>query len=311
MGHLLTLICFLATATGVLHTTSAAAPSPKTIHILQIVEHPSLDDVRRGMQAVVHGAPDLSSQVRFEYSNAQGNFAVCSQIGRKIIGQRPAAVVAIGTQAAQAVITRNRSIPVLFAPITDPVQAKLVSSLAKPGGIATGVSDKTPMSEHIKLIRTMMPHAKRIGIVYNAGEANSQTIAAQFREEATVNGLVVVDGVAQSTAMVMSVVRSLTVDALFVPNDNTVASAIESVFRISQEKNIPVFVSDRAHLEKGALAGLAVDYHEVGKMLGDMLANVLRGKSPAAMPVQSMKNPRPFVNEHVATRFGIQSGILR
>lgn len=276
-----------------------------TIAILQIVEHEALDQVRAGVMAEL-AQSGLDKISRIDYFNAQGNFVVCGQIGRKLLGESPSAIVAIGTPAAQAVIGRNQHTPVIFSPISDPVSAKLVKSLQEPGGMATGSSDFASVKPQIELIQKIIPKAKKIGIIYNSGEVNSLAIVEEFRKETRQANLEPVEGIVQNTAMVLSTAKSLKADAIFIPTDNTVASAIEAIIKTSKENKIPIFSADATHIKKGAIGGWTVDYHRLGQMAGKMLIQILKeGKKPGSIPVAREEQLDLMINKSAAISLGL------
>lgn len=275
-----------------------------TLGISQIVEHPSLDEVRKGTLDYLE-ANGFKDRIDVEYLNAQGNMGINAQIAKKLLGKRPNAILAIGTPAAQAVINKNNHTPVVFTPISDPVGARLAKSWDKPGGIATGTSDKSPIIKQIELIKEIHPQTKKIAILYNPGEANSVSLVEQFKEACKKLNLIPEDGPVQNTTMVFATASSVKADAIYVPTDNTVVSAIESVIKAGIAKKIPVFTAESESVAKGALASLAVNYYKLGSQTGEMLAQILEKKSkPANMPVQFQKEFELHINMENAEKMG-------
>jgi putative ABC transport system substrate-binding protein len=286
---------------------SAAKPKKYVVPITQIVAHPSLEQVILGVKDYVE-AQGLKDQVVFELHNANGNMVTVAQIAGKILSQKPDAILAIGTPSAQSVLNRNRDIPVLFSPISDPVGAKLVKSWEKPMTIATGTSDKLPIQGQIDLIKEMLPNVKRVGFLYNSSEANSVAIKKDFFEACLAKGLVPVEGVVTSSADILQVATGMTVDAFYVPTDNTVVGSIEVVIKASLAKKVPLFTGEAESVAKGALASLATDYYELGKLTGKMLVDVLLQKAkPESTPVQVLTNHTLVVNMKNALAMGVSS----
>lgn len=274
------------------------------IGITQIVEHPALDAVRNGLMDRVD---ERGFDVEYEYLNAQANMVTAGQIARRLIGEQPDAIVAIATPVAQAVVNGNTSVPVLFSAVTDPVGARLVESLEKPGGIATGTTDMSPVRQQVELIREILPDAQRIGIMYNAGEANSVTLVKHFREVCQDLGIQPVEGVVTNSAGVMQAAKSLVgrVDAIYIPTDNTVISAVEAVLNVSVQARLPVFCADTDSVAKGALAALSVDYYKLGEQTGDMLIRILQGANPESMPVEMLEDNELHINLKYADDMGV------
>ena len=267
-----------------------------SLGILQLVEHPSLDKVRQG---ALHYLEErgLKDRISIEYLNAQGNMVTIAQSARNLLGKSPDAILAIGTPAAQAVINKNTRIPVIFSPVTDPIRAKLVKSWKKPGGVATGTSDKSPVLRQMRLIKTISPQVHKVAILYNPGEANSDAILPLFKAACRSLDLIPEEAPVQSTSMVSSVASTVKADAIYIPTDSTVVSAVEAVIKIGIKRKIPVYSAESESVQKGALASLAIDYFNLGKESGKMIATILEKKAwPSEMPVRIPEEFRMHIN---------------
>lgn len=143
----------------------------------QIVEHPALDAARGGAAPRPRGGGLCRGrELQSEYSTAQGNPAVASQIARSFVGDQPDVLVGISTPSAQALAAATSDLPVVFTAVTDPVGAKLVQSMESPGGNVTGVSDMSPVGQHLDLMQELKPETARVGVVDSPGEANSALV---------------------------------------------------------------------------------------------------------------------------------------
>jgi putative ABC transport system substrate-binding protein len=284
------------------------AQDAKTVAITQIVEHPALDAVYQGIkdQLAEQGYKE-GENLTVLHESAQGNAAIASQIARKFVGENPDVIVAIATPSAQTVAAAAKNIPVVFSAVTDPVGAKLVQSLEAPGGNITGVSDMLPIEKHIDLLQRVMPEAKRIGTVYNPGEANAVSLVNLLDERLAARGLTLVKAAATKTSEVLGAARSLVgdVDAIYLTTDNTVISAAEAVISVGERAKIPVFAADTATVERGAVAALGFNYYEHGRQTGQMVYRILQGAGTADMPVETMDTLDLFVNPDAAERMGI------
>ncbi|MBC7183210.1 MAG: ABC transporter substrate-binding protein, partial [Marinobacter sp.] len=200
-----------------------------------------------------------------------------------------------------------RDIPVVFSAVTDPVGAKLVQSLEAPGANISGVSDMLPIDKHLDMLLRVMPDAKRIGTVYNPGEANAVSLVNLLEERLNARGLTLEKAAATKTSEVLGAARSLVgkADAIYLTTDNTVISAAEAVIAVGERADIPVFAADTATVERGAVAALGFDYYDHGRQTGVMVAKVLEGKKPGEMPVETMEKLDLFVNPAAAERMGI------
>ena len=161
--------------------TLVQAQEPRVVAITQIVEHPALDAVYQGIKdELAERGFKEGDNLEVMHESAQGNSAIASQIARKFVGESPDVIVAIATPSAQTVAAAARNTPVIFSAVTDPLGAKLVSNLEAPGANITGVSDMLPIDKHLDMLQRVMPDAKRIGTVYNPGEANAVSLVEQI-----------------------------------------------------------------------------------------------------------------------------------
>lgn len=284
------------------------AQEPRVVAITQIVEHPALDAVYQGVkdELAARGYQE-GDNLTILHESAQGNAAIASQIARKFIGEQPDVIVAIATPSAQTVAAAARNIPVVFSAVTDPVGAKLVQSLDAPGANISGVSDMLPIDKHLDMLLRVMPDAKRIGTVYNPGEANSVSLVNLLEERLNARGLTLEKAASTKTSEVLGAARSLVgkADAIYLTTDNTVISAAEAVIAVGERADIPVFAADTATVERGAVAALGFDYYDHGRQTGVMVAKVLDGKNPGDLPVETMEKLDLFVNPAAAGRMGI------
>src|SRR5690606_8966429 len=106
----------------------------------------------------------------------------------------------------------------------------------------TGISDMSPMAEHVALIQEITPDAKRIGVIGNPGEANSVVLINRLKEVASAAGLEVVEASATKSADVQQAALSLVgkVDVIYIPTDNTVVSALEAAIAVAEDNKIPL-----------------------------------------------------------------------
>jgi len=273
-----------------------------------IVEHPAIEATKKGILATLAEAGYVpGGTMKLEDQCAQGSMPTQVQINRKFVGDNPDLIIAISTPSAQTALSATNTIPIVFAAVTDPLAAGLVDRLDRPGRNLTGSSDRTPIDKQLALIRAIMPAARRIGIIYNAGEANSVAQVNVIEKLAASDGLVIVAATATQTSAVLDAARSLVgrVDAIYVPTDSTVVSAIESVVRVGNETRIPVFAADTASVERGAVAALGFDYYDIGVAAGQSAVAILRGAKPGDLPVRFVDTVHLYLNKTSAQKMGV------
>ncbi|MBL0941572.1 MAG: ABC transporter substrate-binding protein [Alphaproteobacteria bacterium] len=296
-------------------TSCQKSADHKVVAVTQIVAHPAVDEVRRGIkEGLAQAGYREGHNLTWVYENAHGNIATANQIAQKFVGMKPDVMVAITTSSAQAAAsaTRSNKIPVVFAAVTDPLAAGLVRSLAAPEGNITGTTDMPPIEKQILLIREIMPNLKILGVLYNVGEANSAAQVEKVKQVAKTLDIKVITKAAENSTKVLSAAQGLIteVDAIYVPLDNTVASALRAVITLCMSdeisKKLPVFASDPEGVHQGAVATIGFTHYEEGKKAGIMVAHVLKGQAPASMAVQSPQHLGVYLNLKSAQDLGIQ-----
>lgn len=287
--------------------TTSASDSQKTyqIGITQIVSHPSLDASRDGFKQAI---ADAGLNVEFDEQNAQGDQATATSIATKFATDGKDLVLAIATPTAQAAAQALTDVPVLFTAVTDPVSAELVDSVQAPGGNVTGTTDLNPVAEQIALAKQLAPQATTIGIIYSSGEVNSQVQVELAKEAAAAAGLTVKEAAVSNSSEVAQGAQSLAdVDVLYVPTDNVVVSALESVLQVAEAEKIPVIAGEGDSVERGAVATFGIDYYKLGQQTGEMAVRILtEGADPASMAVESQAETALVVNTAAAERMGVQ-----
>ncbi|ARQ60284.1 UNVERIFIED_ORG: putative ABC transport system substrate-binding protein [Rhizobium etli] len=279
-----------------------------TVAVTAIVEHPALDAARKGVLDVLTAAGYKEGEsLKFVFESAQGNPATAAQIARQFAGDEPNVIVPISTPSAQAVVSATRDIPVVFTAVSDPLGAQLVKNMDKPGGNVTGLSDMSPVGEHLALIKEIVPKVKTIGYLYNSGEANSVSLLAVLKAEAEKAGLTVVESAATKSAEVQGAARALVgrADAIYVPTDNTIISALEGAVAVAEESKLPLFTADTDSVSRGSIAALGFNYYDVGKQTGEIVVRVLKGENPGEIPVKTAAGSDLVVNKAAAAKMGV------
>lgn len=287
---------------------SVIAESMKTIGITQIVEHPSLNAIREGMleELAKQGFKEgINLTVIFE--SAHGNPILATQIAQKFASLPLNVVIPISTPSAQAIVHQIKKTPVVFAAITDPLGAKIVSSLDAPGSHVTGVIDRLPLADQLNFMKTCIPHLKTLGVVYNPGEANSVAMVEALKSLAKKKNIIIFTATVSKSSEIQMAAHSLVnrVNSIFVGNDNTVVSALESLVKICLEAKKPLFVSDPNSVNRGALAAYAYDQSQMGRQVGIMVARILKGEDVTDIPVEYAKDLKFFLNHKTAEKLSV------
>lgn len=290
-------------------TASESADGSKKIGVLQLVEHGSLDAAYEGFkEGLAENGYTEGDNLTIDYQNAQNSQDNLKSMSEKLVKDSPDLLLGIATPAAQSLANETKDIPIVVTAVTDLVEAKLAASNEAPGGNVTGTSDMVPIEKQIQLLLSIVPDAKTIGIMYNAGEANSKIQADLAEEALKAAGVEVKVLTANSTNDVQQVTTSLAkdVDGIYVPTDNTFASAAAVVGQVAKETKTPVVAGSVDQVNDGALATFGINYRSLGKQTGALAAQILDGKiKPEDTPVETANDLELVVNDEMAEALGI------
>lgn len=301
-------LLFFLTALLILATVLTAGAQEYRIGISQFVEHPALDSAREGFIEGLAEEGFTEAEVDFRVQNAQADFATAQSIAQQFRNNNLDLVLAIATPNAQAAANVITDFPVLFTAVTDPVEAGIVDSMEVPGGNLTGTTDMNPVAEQIKLIKEFIPEITDLGVLYNPGEVNSVVQVDLVKEVTAEMGIKLHEGTVSNSSEVSLATSSLIgdVDAIYVPTDNIIVSALPSVLNITNQNNLPVFASENGQVRQGAIATLGIDYRLLGIQTGKMAARVLNGANPAEMPVETSDELKLYLNTEAAENLGLE-----
>lgn len=282
-----------------------------TIGIEQFAEHGSLDNCWEGFLAGLEeeGIKE-GDNLTVKYKNAAADMGTAKQISDSLVSDKVDLVCAIATPSAQSAYNAamKADIPVIYTAVTDPVAAELAGKDGKPVGEVTGTSDKLPVEEQLKMIREMLPDAKKIGIMYTTSEANSVSAIEEYKSLVEKYDFELVEKGITTTADVSLAADDLLskVDCITNLTDNTVVASLPTILDKANEKKIPVFGSEIEQVKIGCLAAEGIDYIALGKQTGKMAAKVLKGEEKASeQNFETITEPGFYVNNKVAENLGI------
>lgn len=296
----LTLLIFL------LQFTAVKANETFTIGITQFAEHPALDAVRQGFE------DELKAQgvdANIIYKNSQGDTGVAGIIAQKFVADKVDLIFSIATISAQTAKQATDTIPVLFSAVTDPVHSQLVNSLEDVGGNVTGTTDASPMDKQLALFKKLDPKIKKIGIIYNTSESNSEIQVAQAKEIGKNLDLEIVAVGVNNINDIPQAINSLAskADALYAVTDNIVASAAGLIAKSTIERGLISIAAEEGPVKGGLLMTDGLSYYELGKQTGAMAKKILVDKvNPKDMPVESLKNTTKIVNENTMKKLKLE-----
>ena len=234
----------------------------------------------------------LTVNISIDYQNAQNEQANCVTIANKLVNDKDDLIFAIATPAAQAVANLTKDIPILVSAVTDPESAKLVKSNAKPDTNVSGTSDLTPVAAQIKLLKQIVPGAKKVGLMFCSSEQNSIFQIEMAKKACESEGLSFIEASVSNSNEIQQVTQSLVgkVDAIYIPTDNMLAAGMANVAMVANQNKIPTIVGEDGMVKSGGLCTYGLNYYELGKQTAKMAVDILKnGAKPQDMPIQYLE----------------------
>ena len=305
----------LTLALGVMGCGGDKKEAPKkaekvNVGIVQLVEHAALDAANKGfVEGLASKGYKEGQNITYDRQNAQADQSNLQNIAHRFVNNKVNLICAIATPAAQTVANVTSDIPIVATAVTDYKTAKLVKDNAKPGTNVTGTTDMNPVEQQLDLLLKIVPNAKSVGTIYCSSEVNSQLQVDILKKAATAKGVTIKEATVSNVNDIQQAARSLLgkVQAIYVPTDNVLASAMPTLVSVTEEAKLPVICGEGGMVKAGGVATLGVDYYKLGFQAGEMAADILGGKSkPADMAIQAQKEFKAMVNVKEAEKIGLK-----
>ena len=308
-GFLLLTALAVGLTAGCGGTQQTGAKKNVKVGVVQLVEHQALDAANKGfVDGLAAGGFKEGENLTLDRQNAQADQSNLQTIAQRFVSNKVDLVCTIATPAAQTMANATKEIPIVGTAITDYKVAKLVKDNSQPGTNVTGTTDMNPVEAQIELLVKIMPKAKTVGFIYNSIEVNSQLQIELAKKAAAARGLKTVEATVSSVNDIQQAAQSLVgkVDAVYVPTDNVLASAMPNLIKITDEAKIPVFCGEAGMTKAGGVATLGIDYYKLGFQTGEMAADILSGKAkPQNMAIQAQKTFTVTLNDAQIKKLGL------
>lgn len=274
--------------------------SAYNVSIIKVVEHEAINSVVDGIKDELK-----KEDIAYDIETCQADPTLGYQIATKFVNAKADVIVAVGTTPAQCVFKFAKS-----------GKARLVfSSVTEPNDISknfencnsTGVSNFVSLKPQLELFKKLQPKLKKLGILYNSGEANSISIIKKLEEECDAQGIALVKQSVQKSADIPQAINKLKtrVDAVFITNDNTALSGIPFIVKACDKVKIPVYVSDTDQVIKGCLAALGPNQYELGKQTGRIIRRIKNGNDINKISIEYPATTELYINKEKAKELGI------
>ena len=287
---------------------SGAWAQTKSVFVLGTESGPGAEALRDGLREALRAVGFVEGRnLKMVSETVEGDEQRLNQQALNLVLGRPDVLVALSAPAAQALIRHTKQMPIVFAGVTDPVQAELVPSWSASGTNVTGVSDVLTMTRRVQLIRQFVPQARRVGVVYNPSDAASVVVIREFQEQLTKSGMLMVEVAAQRSLDVAAASRSLIgkVDALHTFWDSHTQAAYPGLVKVANDAKIALLAADTASVQAGALAALVVTERDVGAAAGRQVIRILRGTKPGSIAPEVVSRPQIQLNLVAAKKQGV------
>ena len=283
------------------------------VGICNYVDDASLNQIVDNIKAKLSSI-ESEKNVKFDiaYDNCNADSNVLNQIVANFIADKVDLMVGVATPVAMAMqsATKNSDIPVVFSAVSDPLGAKLVSSLEKPGKNITGTSDYLDTASIMNLVFAVNSGVKKMGLLYDLGQDSSTAAIKEAKEYLQKKGIEIVERTGTTVDEVVLAAQALVsdkVDAVFTPTDNTIMKVELSIYEIFAKAGIPHYTGADSFALNGAFLGYGVDYANLGEQTAEMIAEILVDKkSPAEMAVRTFDNGTATVNTETCEALGLK-----
>ena len=277
------------------------------VGICQLVQHPALDAATKGFKDALTKA--LGDKVVIDEQNASNDVPACATIVNSFVSKNVDLIMANATPALQAAASATTTIPILGTSVTEYGVALEISDFnGVVGGNISGTSDLAPLSEQAAMILELVPDAKNVSLIYCSAEANSlyqvNVVKAELEKKNVTATLFPFSDSNDMAAVAEAACANA--DAIYVPTDNTVASATGILDGVVRPKKIPVIAGEEGICAGCGIASLTIDYYDLGYKTGEMAADVLTGKADiSTMKIEYSPNPTKKYNKAICDDLGI------
>lgn len=276
------------------------------IGIVQTMNHPSLDEIR---EYTIIGLEEqgMKDKVDIIFKDAQGDPANINTIINQFVGDNVDMIIPIATTAAQSAAAATKDIPIVFAAVSYPVKAGLVTDMNVTDKNITGVSNAIAIEDIFELSQKLTPNVETYGFIYNLGEVNAVAGIDRAKAYCDEKGYNYLEATITNSSELLQATQSLVgkVDAIFTPNDNTVASAMSVLSSEAIKAGIPVYVGADSMVKDGGFATVGIDYKVLGRQVAAMAKRILDGETIKENPVEIINQYSNMINITTAKALGI------
>ena len=302
LGTMLLALCFSVDAQQPKQVPRVGFLSPSSIS----GEFPRIEAFKRGLRALgyIEG-----KSVLIEHRAAGGNTASLAALAAELVALKVDVIVTVGTQAAQAAKQATKTIPIVTTS-SDPVGTGLVESLARPGGNVTGVANFSYdlAAKRLELLKEAVPKASRLAVLWSKDSPNAarwinemEAYAASMKfklRPLEVKGLKDFDPI-------FSTMKRERIEGFVPLRDQLIVNQLKRMVELAVKNRLPAIYDDRAFTDAGGLMSYGTDLADLDSRLAVYVDKILKGRTPADLPVEQPMKFEFIVNLQAAKKIGL------
>ena len=242
---------------------------------------------------------------------AVGRYELLSQFAEQLVRAKPDVIVAAGNDSALAASHATADIPIVFSFVVDPVQRRLVDSLARPGGNATGVTALDPgsfLDKELDLLQELLPTARRVALIVNGRSSSLRYISTEAPHAAAQRGmqidLVAITDIEELTNAIEGA-KARGADAFLIIPDPVFNNPANRIPDIMARVAVPALYGQRQAAEAGGLISYGSDLIAIARRHAHFVDRVLRGVRPSELPVEQPTKYDMVINLQTAKALGL------
>jgi putative tryptophan/tyrosine transport system substrate-binding protein len=250
------------------------------------------------------------SNITYIYQGPASGIQELDSIASNLVAAKVDLILALSTPAAQATqrATNGTNLPVVFAPVTDPVVAGIVANLRRPGGNITGVAlGADSEARRLEWLLKLAPNTRRIYVPYNSDDASARSSLAAIRAAAPKLNVELQPREARNPEEISAAIAVIPTDvqAVFLLQDSLVAARTDDFVKATIAQRLPLSVPTNEQVQRGALVAFSANLAVLGEQMARLVDHIFQGGQPADTPVETAEFFLT-INLQTAERIGLQ-----
>src|SRR5262245_853045 len=248
--------------------------------------------------------------LRVEYRWGMGNTERYRAIAAELVALEPDIILALGTATVTALLKITRSVPIVFANVSDPVGSSLVASLARPGGNATGFasSEFGFSGKWLELLKEIAPKVTRVAVMRDSAIPSQmgifgamQSLAPSLRFQLHPIDMHDADDIERA----VRAFADMPDGGLVVPASARGIIHRDLIISLAARHRLPAMYAYRIHVANGGLISYGIDSDDQFRRAASYVDRILKGEKPADLPVQNPTKYELAINLKTAKALGL------